>query len=147
MTLSRAVVREPMVAARDSASGVTYLETTRSDREWDGTGRPPVDTGSATVNVTVAEGDEYALWAHMYYQHIDANSFWIRIDNGPPIKMGNDDGRYGQWNWVGWRDGYDGNRVVVELSRGSHTIEILGREEGARIDSILVTSDLDYVPR
>lgn len=138
---------EPMVVGSDAASGNSYLQTAKSDRTWDGTGRPPTDTGSATVNVEVPKEGRYAIWARMYYEHLDANSFWLRIDDQRAIKVGNEDDGYDQWKWVGWQDGNTGDRIVVDLDQGSHSIQILGREEGARIESIVVTDDLNYVPR
>ena len=143
-----ASIREPMVINQDSDSpDREYLETTRSDQSWDGVGQPPTDTGSATVAIEIPQEGRYAIWARMYYQHVDANSFWIRIDEQRAIKMGNEDGGYEQWKWVGWQDGYTGDRVVVDLSQGIHTLEIIGREEGARLDSIVITDDLSYVPQ
>ncbi len=142
-----AEVAGPIISGRDAASGITYLEATRSDRDWDGTGSPPVNTGSAAINVTVDESGRYAVGAHMYYLSLDANSFWLRVDDQPAVKMGNEDGGYDQWKWVGWRDGDAGNRTVIDLDQGSHTIQILGREEGTRIESIIVTGEMDYKPQ
>jgi len=145
--LSTAVIKAPMVARRDAElSENVYLETTQSDQTWNGVGRAPTTTGSASVTIDVAHEGEYAIWARMYYQNVDANSFWIRIDDQPAIKMGNEDDGYGEWRWVGWRDGNTGDRATVSLSEGSHTLEIIGREKGTRIDSVIITDDLDYLP-
>ena len=36
--------------------------------------------------------------------------------------------------------------VVFSLSPGEHTLRIIQREDGAKLDSLLITNDLSYVP-
>ncbi len=136
-----------MAVTEDSgAPSGRYIESTVSDQEWDGRGDPPA-TGEATVQVVVPHDGEYAIWSRMWYGHVDANSYWLIVDNQPAMKVGNDASGYKSWKWVGWRDGSPSNRVTAELTAGVHTLRIVGREAGARIDQLLVTDDLDYVPR
>jgi len=66
-----------------------------------------------------------------------------------------DSGSYALWDTVGgstW--GWDrvNNRgvadpVVYSLGVGQHTLVIKHREDGAKLDRILVTNDMAYVPQ
>lgn len=136
----------PMVTGEgQDATGGRYINTTRSDQGWNGVGSPP-PTGEATLQVEVPRDGTYAIWARMWYEHVNANSFWLIVDDGPAIKVGNEDQGYETWKWVGWRDGDTNNRVQVELTAGVHTIRLVGREAGTRIDTVVVTDDLNYTP-
>ena len=132
--------------AGDTASGGDYLVTSSTDQSWDGTGTPPGDAGSASVDIQIPEDGTYAIWTHMWYAGSDGNSYWLKIDESPAIKVGNEDSGYQIWKWVGWHDGSPSNGMAVKLTAGQHTFQIIGREAGARIGQIIVTNDLTYIP-
>lgn len=98
------------------------------------------------MTVEVPEGGEYAIWLRMRYSGLEANSVWLRVDDGQVYKVGNDGDGYGVWKWVGWSDGDTSKRVVVRLDSGQHTITLASREAGTEIDSVLVTSDTKTQP-
>ncbi|MCL5942548.1 MAG: hypothetical protein M1325_03365, partial [Actinobacteria bacterium] len=59
--LSGAAVTEPMSTGRDAgAIGGTYLQTSKTDQSWNGSGKQPVSTGGAAVVLDVAQEGEYA---------------------------------------------------------------------------------------
>lgn len=127
------------------ASGGTFVGAASTDQNWDGVGSPPA-TGEARVTVSVPEDGRYAVWVRMRYSHLEANSVWLRVDESSAIKVGNEDGGYGRWKWVGWQDGNTDRRITLELDRGEHEITLIGRERGAAVDAVLLTSDLDARP-
>jgi hypothetical protein len=47
---------------------------------------------------------------------------------------------FGRWQW--WKV----NREPLELPADAATLLIESREDGSRLDEILLTDDLDYVP-
>lgn len=144
---SEAQLSGPMaLGADDGAANGRYVYTTVSDQGWDGRGNPPA-TGEATLTVEVPHDGTYAVWARMWYPNVNGNSYWLLVDGQPPIRVGNDEGGYQQWKWVGWRDGSPENRITLELTGGQHAIRLVGRESGARIDRLLFTDDLGYVPQ
>jgi hypothetical protein len=93
------------------------------------------------MTVDVPVGGDYAVWLRMRYAGLEGNSVWLRVDNADAIKVGNEDAGYKTWKWVGWRDGDTKRPVVVKLSPGQHDIRLIGRESGAAVDSIILTSD------
>lgn len=131
-------------ADRSAAFGL-YYSSAKDGRGWNRV--PPIpDVGAATVTVEVPKNGRYALWVHMQYQTIDANSIWLVVDNQRAVLWGNEDGGYGVWKWVGWQDGNQGARVNVDLSAGRHTLTIVTREAGTRWDALLITADLGFKP-
>jgi len=70
------------------------------------------------------------------------NSVFVKVDEaGKPMAVGND-GTYNAWHWL---------KVPVpqpyELGAGKHQIIVLNREDGIRLDQLLLTGDLEYVPQ
>ncbi|MHB1159673.1 MAG: hypothetical protein ACYC3V_04995 [Chloroflexota bacterium] len=134
------------MGADDGAANGQYVYSTVSDTGWNGRGNPP-PTGEAVLSVEVPRDGSYAVWARMWYGNVNANSYWLIVDSQPPIRLGNDDGGYRQWKWVGWHDDSPKNRVAVELATGQHTLRLVGRESGTRLDRVLLTDDPNYVPQ
>ncbi len=136
-----AQVSGPMAVGADpGAAGGQYIYSTVSDTGWDGKGNPP-PTGEANFSVTVPHDGNYAIWAHLWYANVNANSYWLIVDNQTAIRVGNEDEGYRQWKWVGWRDDSPSNRIWVPLTAGSHTIRMVGREAGTRLDRVVVTDN------
>src|SRR3990170_3984454 len=132
----------PMAIGSDSqASSGAYV--------WipEGTGNvlydPLLAVGSVAYTFSVPVAGNYVVWGRL----IDnlGNSFFVSMDSGP----------YALWDTVGgstW--GWDrvNNRgvadpVVYSLGVGQHTLVIKHREDGAKLDRILVTNDMAYVPQ
>ena len=128
------------------ASGQGFVESTTTNQGWDGRGNPP-KTGQASATIVVPEAGRYAVWVRMRYQHKDANSVWLRIDDDRTIRVGNEENGYEAWKWVGWQDGQTDRRIIVDLEPGEHQISLIGREKGTAIDAVIVTSDLEMTPR
>ena len=140
-------IAAPMAVVKDpSAISGSYLVTTETDQSWDGSGTPPTNTGSATITVQVPKDGTYIVWTRMYYDNLQGNSYWLVVDNGQSFKVGNEDAGYHAWKWVDWSDGNTTQTIKVKLKAGKHTLTLVGREAGARIDTIILTEDPKYVP-
>lgn len=118
------------------ASGKSYLEVPQ------GKGNPPkVTTGVATVDFAVKQSRAFLLWCRVWWIDECGNSLTVVLDDGRPFVFGQD-GTYKTWHWV---------RAPVRLKQlnldaGKHTLKVLNREDGVRIDQILLTTDKRYVP-
>lgn len=128
------------------SSGQGFVETMSTNQGWDGRGSLP-QTGQASATIVVPEAGRYAVWVRMRYQHKDANSVWLRVDDDRAIRVGNEESGYQVWKWVGWQDGQPDRRVILDLTPGEHRITLVGREKGAAIDAVIVTSDLEMTPQ
>lgn len=113
------------------ASGGGYIEIP------DGVGKPPKVGGEAVYSFEVAETGEYVFWGRAWWQDSCGNSLTLVLDDGKPFIFG-EDGTYRKWHWV------KGMRTT--LAAGQHRLRIQNREDGVKLDEILLSRNIDYVP-
>lgn len=102
--------------------------------------------GIARYTFELPRTDNYRLWGRVITSTLDEDSFWLRIDDQPWIQW-NDIAHGDQWHWVDIRP-FDQriDRFIMPLTEGRHTLRVSYRELGARLDRLLIVSDLAYVP-
>jgi hypothetical protein len=95
-------------------------------------------TGWATYTVNVAAGT-YKLWGRALGPTTASDSFCVQVDNGMVQTWNLTTGSV--WNW----------KVMTSsnltLTAGQHTIRVRYRENGAKLDRMLLTSNLGLVPQ
>ena len=128
----------------ESASGKQFL--------WI-PGEPGVGGGgrSAQANwfVHVPEAGEYSLWGRVRTPTQSDDSFYIQFNqNGQTILPRTDwhTGVHRTWEWIAFRIGKERAVPRIPLERGAVEIQCLGREDGAKLDAILLTADPDWQP-
>lgn len=120
------------------ASGETYLEIP------EGRGNPPkVTNGKATIAVEVPKDGAYMLWARVWWEGECSNSFSVKIDDNAPILFG-EDGTFKAWHWVKFPVARTAK--PIQLAKGPHTIVFMNREDGVRIDQVVLCADRRWVP-
>jgi hypothetical protein len=97
----------------------------------------PADSGNATYSVNIPAAGSYRFWGRTHWQDGCGNSFFLKIGSKPAVVLGQD-GTYQRWHWV--------KGPTVQLPAGAVQIIIQNREDGAKIDQFLLTSNLNYVP-
>jgi hypothetical protein len=143
-----ASVTPPMKVYNDPlASAGRYIGT--DDGIGDENDNPPAD-GIATYSFTV-DGGVYKI---VFRAKPDAgNSFWVRIPGATDYDPGthgsgwirfNDIQAGAEWHWDDVHSSDHGNAVVkIALPAGQHTLEIARREDGALLDAILITNNVE----
>ena len=100
-----------------------------------------------TFNVPVA--GNYVVWGRVMVDNRGGinDSFYVSMDSGSYALWETPQGSSPAWVWdrVSNRGGED--PVVYWLSAGQHTLLIKQREAGTKLDRILITNDLVYVPQ
>jgi hypothetical protein len=96
------------------------------------------------------------LWGRVYYpgapRSNDANSFFVRVDDGPLLRFGNNKDFFRRWHWGG-----DGARergrpqplALGTLTAGSHQLTVSKREVwplAPRLDVLVLTQDPSWFP-
>lgn len=126
-------VNSPMRVVNDAgASGGAYIDTPAGTGN---TTQPPVEA-SYTVDITT--GGTYYLWARVYGLSPSNDAVYIGFDGGYldnrifPQNIG-------VYEWVRVGNGQT-------LSGGAHQIDIGHGEEQMRVDLLLVTDDLGFIP-
>ncbi len=119
-----------------AASGDAYLEIP------EGSGNPPkVNSGSAVFRFTVEKDGDFILWCRVWWNGECSNSFTMQIDDSAPFAFGQD-GTYKAWHWVKAPP----NLKCLKLTKGEHVLIVSNREDGVKLDQILLTTDRKYVP-
>jgi cysteine-rich repeat protein len=105
--------------------------------------------GMASYIINVPQGGAYALWGRVSavypkddFLYID-DSFFVQADNGTNYTWKVTGGS--AWHWVRVKDYFQGN-ITFNLSAGMHTIKVKQRRDGTKIDRLVLTNDLSFIP-
>ena len=120
------------ILADSACSGGTCIIIPR------GTGKPPQVVGRLRYLSRVTRKAEYRLWLRTWWRDGDGNSFTVQLGDITPVTVGQD-GTYQRWHWV--------PGPLVTLDSGTHNIFVFNREDGVRLDRLLLAPDRDFIPR
>ncbi len=131
-------IDQPWQVVQDaSASGGQYLEAP------DGTGNhkdnPPVNA-EITYDFNVDQAGQFKVVGLVEGPSRTDDSFWVSIDGGPWFLW--DIQRTGDWTWDDVNDRNGADPVVFDLAVGTHTLRVSVREDGSRLDKLIITNDL-----
>ena len=98
---------------------------------------PPAGS-EVTYDFTLDQAGQFKVHALVNAAHGGDNSFWIAIDDGEWVKwhLSVTDG---QWVWQTVNE--QGQEIQFDLSEGAHTLRIKVREDGTKLDKIVITND------
>jgi len=130
----------PMAAVSNGIAGASgaYLEIP------EGAGNPPkLNAGKAAFTLDVPADGAFTLWCRVWWEGECSNSFTVTADDQPAFLFG-EDATYKSWHWVK----YPVSRTVapLKLTKGRHTLTFHNREDGVRLDQILLSADKRFVP-
>ena len=130
----------PMAIATNGVAGASgaYLEIP------EGAGNPPkVLAGKASFTFDVPDDGLFTLWCRVWWEGECSNSFTVNVDDQPAFLFG-EDATYKIWHWVK----YPVSRTVapIKLVKGKHTLVFHNREDGVRLDQVLLSADKRFVP-
>ncbi|HLD01891.1 MAG TPA: hypothetical protein VJC10_03350, partial [Patescibacteria group bacterium] len=98
----------------------------------------PTNTGAVTLNFNVSEGGSYIVWSRMKASSSSNNSYWLQIDSGCGINVGDTGVSSSSWTWVDYKNGSSSRKVTVSLQPGSHIIRLIGRESNVQVDRLFL---------
>lgn len=144
--------RWPMV---QGSSGKKYLEIPQGTNETNEAGTEDETAersgkkgdklkekpGHAVFTFEVRKPGRYYLWCRVWWLDTCGNSFFMSMDKGTRFVFG-DDRTCGCWHWVKIRV----KLAHLKLAEGKHTLKVMHREDGVRLDQILLVNDRRYVP-
>ena len=131
-------LEEPLVKTvsdADQVSGGAFLEIKQ------GAGDPPNANGAGKITFEVPESKRYYLWCRVWWLDACGNSIGINIDDAKAFTFGQDR-TFKSWHWVQAPT----KLPQFELEAGEHTLHLSHREDGVRIDQILLTANKRYIP-
>jgi hypothetical protein len=118
------------------ASGDRYIEIPK------GAGNPPrINEGEARLAFDIDEPGDYTLWCRVYWLSECNSSFTMAVDDALPFTFGKD-ATYNVWHWVKAPP----RLKQMTLTKGTHTLTIKNRQDGVKLDQVLLVNDRRYVP-
>ena len=84
------------------------------------------------------------IWGRVKATDESNDSFYVSIDGSDYVLWDTPESNTWFWDQVSNRGGDD--PVTYYLKAGEHTLVVKQREDGTKLDKILVTEDMDYVP-
>ena len=103
-----------------------------------------VDHGYVDSSVTVPETATYRIWSRLKTPDSEFNTYFLEIDGnqcfwvGGPIPAN-------QWTWIGSKDNST-TALTVSLTKGAHSLKLIGNDEGLLVDRVIFTSDTNCTP-
>jgi hypothetical protein len=109
---------------------------------------PNPDYGSATTTQTISSVGTYRVWSRIMTGVASTdNSYSLEIDGANCYVVGDNTSiPANTWTWVDYQNGSTTSKIDVSLSAASHTFKMIGREDGVKVDRIIVTTDTACVP-
>lgn len=120
----------PMTIVAGGGANGSYLLTTATD-----TASPPNnEIVSYTIDITSA--GNYEIWPRLYCVSGSQDSFYVRFSTGGDTgwRAFNCNGTYNTWVWTETMQ--VGTNNTWNLSAGTHTLQVSGREADTRLDGI-----------
>jgi hypothetical protein len=120
------------VGSASGAFGSSYVDTPAGTA----TGSATTPAGRTTFGVNIPTAGTWYLWVRMYAPDAATDSVFESVNGATRQSL--IASATGQWVWMEGRS--------YTLATGLASIEISGREAQARVDRVLVTNDLGFVP-
>ena len=94
-----------------------------------------------TINVTTTQ--TYTVWLRGYAANGAGDSVYLSLDNQPAITLTGFAPR--RWSWA--NTSIQGGVAAIEVTKpGLHILHVWQREDGLRLDRIILTTDNNYNP-
>ncbi|MEL7533861.1 MAG: lamin tail domain-containing protein, partial [Bacteroidota bacterium] len=120
-----------------STSNGGYLEIQPGNNDYNS----PGDTSKQVdYHFRLSKAGNYRVYGLVRAPNGNDDSFWVRIDNGSWAKW-NSIERSSSYVWDQVHDQLNGNQAVVwALSAGEHTLSVASREDGTRLDKLVISN-------
>ena len=100
--------------------------------------------GYATYTFQVTSAGTYIVWGRVLAPNGSDDSFYVSMDGGAKSTWDTTISTKWVWDKVSHRGG--ANPVKYNLASGKHTLTIEQREDGAKLDALVITKDVSTVP-
>lgn len=136
-------IESPMkVWYKEDASGGQFIEVLSGNNN---TENAP-DDGHITYKFTVAKAGTFKIWGRVIASMDEEDAFWVKMDNQEWVKW-KDISVGCNWHWDEVHDNDNKDQVMeYKLAKGPHTLIFTYLMDQTRLDKLLITNDLNYIP-
>jgi hypothetical protein len=128
-----------LVGTNSAASNGAFISTTIGG--VDPNCALPSPGGVASRTFTISTPGTYRIWARSQALSSNQDSMCAYLDQGTGVNWTLPTDIEGSWRWS-----VVGNFNAVQLAAGVHTLRFRSRELNAKVDRVIITNDLSYVP-
>jgi hypothetical protein len=100
--------------------------------------------GYAEYTFEIQESGDYVFWGRALSSSGTDNSFYVSVDNSESIRWNTKVGE--DWIWDPMNSDNASLPIIFYLDEGTHSLIIKQREDGTKLDKILITNDIEYLP-
>lgn len=126
--------------------GFISFNSQQDKAEAQGCSYSPTSTNSIEGTININSNGNYYVWSRMVAPNLINNSFYLQIDGGCPINVGDSSRITYDLTWVNYQNGNLNDRIMVQLASGEHRIKIIEREGGVGVDKIIFVSNAECAP-
>lgn len=101
----------------------------------------PTSVGVVQNLVNVPANGLYKIWTRMTGTSSEVNSYYLQVDDSCFL-AGGVTLQTGVWTWTDFQSGSASNKLLMNLSAGNHTVKLIGKDAGFKIDVLLFTQDM-----
>lgn len=95
----------------------------------------------------ISKNDNYAIWVRISDENNNADAVKLSINGGEEIILGDDAlNNPLAFRWVDFKNGNPEDKLTISLTQGKYTLNLKDIEPGTKIDSIIITNDLNFIP-
>jgi VCBS repeat-containing protein len=102
--------------------------------------------GQALYSFNVPVSGNYVMWGRVASSNTDDNSFFVSMDYAYPLTWHTALTAKDTWAWDQVTDNSGAAPTVFTLEAGTHTLLIKQREDGTKLDSIMITTQPRWIP-
>ncbi len=106
---------------------------------------PGTDYGQVSSTVSVPGDATYRVWTRMMPADQTNKSLMLEVDGNQCFTVTSNAGA-GNWEWVDYHDGASASKVNLSLTKGNHSVKLIGTQPGVKVDRVLFVSDQTCVP-
>lgn len=103
----------------------------------------PAGTGDGvTSSISVPSSASYTIWSRIQIPDAAHTSFYLEVDGDCVGAVGgNASLPFNQWSWVNYLNGTASTKITRQLSNGNHSIRVIGKDAGVKLDRVILASD------
>ena len=136
-----------MLGALLAVIGATFTPWQQDKATAAGCTVPSPNYGTVTSTVAVSTAGTYTLWSRIMAPDATKNSYLLEVDGANCYTVGDASSiPANAWTWVDYQSGNTATKITLNLSAGSHTIKMIGREATVKVDRLLAVGDAKCVP-
>jgi len=145
----RAKLSSPFLIKEDPAASVGRYITVASG--FNSQSAPPSnEEGVATYHFNIGTGGTYRIWGRVIAPSPNDDSFWVRMEKagtpGSTLVRWNDITPGNNWHWALVVNDGETAPKQFNLATGEHDLQISYREDGAKLDVLVITNDTSFNP-